>query len=155
MCGNPGENVFYFAPMSQTSTFTMELPYRRSLGPVVGGFLTGLRDQRILASRTAAGRVLCPPLEYDPDTGDELAAELVEVGPAGTVQQWAVIGEPLRHHPRDRPFAWALIRLDGADTDLVHVVDTTELQAGTRVVPRWRDERVGHITDIECFEVSP
>jgi hypothetical protein len=141
--------------MSEPSTFTMELPYRRSLGPVVGGFLTGLRDQRILASRTADGRVLCPPLEYDPDTGDEVAADLVEVGPAGTVRQWAVVSEPLRHHPLDRPFAWALIQLDGADTALVHVVDTTELEAGSRVVPRWKDERVGHITDIVCFEMAP
>jgi uncharacterized OB-fold protein len=132
----------------------MELPYRRSLGPVVGGFLAGLSEQRILASRTPTGRVLCPPLEYDPDSGEAVAADLVEVGPAGRVEQWAVVGEPLRHHPLDHPFAWAMIRLDGADTTMVHVVDATELEAGTRVVPRWKDERVGHLTDIACFEVA-
>jgi uncharacterized OB-fold protein len=141
--------------MSDGSTFTMELPYGRSVGPVVGGFLTGLRDGRIMASRTSAGRVICPPLEYDPDSGDEVGADLVEVGPTGTVRLWAVIDEPLRHHPLDRPFAWALIQLDGADTTMVHAVDATELEAGTRVAPRWRDERVGHLTDIECFEVAP
>ena len=48
----------------------MELPYRRSLGPVVGEFLTSLRDGRMVGSRTTAGRVLVPPLEYDPDTGE-------------------------------------------------------------------------------------
>ena len=31
---------------SGESTFTLELPYRRSVGPVVGAFLTGLRDQQ-------------------------------------------------------------------------------------------------------------
>ncbi len=131
----------------------MELPYRRSLGPVVGAFLTGLRDQRVLASRTSAGRVLCPPLEYDPESGDAVEAELVEVGPGGTVLQWAGVAEPLRHHPLDTAFCFALIQLDGADTAMVHAVDATELTAGTRVQPRWSAERVGHITDIECFEV--
>jgi uncharacterized OB-fold protein len=131
----------------------MELMYRRSLGPVVGAFLTGLRDGRVLGSRTAAGRVLCPPLEYDPETGDAVD-ELVEVGTAGTVTGWTWVAEPLRKHPLDRPFAWALVRLDGADTSLVHALDAPGPDAvatGMRVAIRWADERTGHITDIACF----
>jgi uncharacterized OB-fold protein len=132
----------------------MELPYRRSLGPVVGAFLTGLRDQKIVASRTAGGRVVCPPLEYDPDTGDAVD-DLVEVGTAGTVRSWSWVSVPLRKHPLDRPFAWALVQLDGADTALLHALDAPSADAvstGMRVKVRWKDERVGHITDIECFE---
>jgi uncharacterized OB-fold protein len=132
----------------------MELPYRRSLGPVVGAFLTGLRDQKIVASRTASGRVICPPLEYDPDTGDAVD-DLVEVAPTGTVRSWSWVSEPLRKHPFDRPFAWALVQLDGADTSIVHALDAPSSDAvstGMRVQVRWKDERVGHITDIECFE---
>ena len=33
------------------STHTIEFPYTRTLGPVVGPFLTGLRDGRILGAR--------------------------------------------------------------------------------------------------------
>jgi uncharacterized OB-fold protein len=135
------------------STWTLELPYRRSVGPVVGAFLTGLRDGRILGSRTRAGRVRVPPLEYDPDTGDE-ARDLVEVGQSGVVQHAAWIAEPLRNHPLDRPFAWALIGLDGADTALLHVVDAgdeSRMRTGMRVTPRWREERVGDIHDVEAF----
>jgi len=51
-------------------TTTLEFPYSRTLGPVVGEFFIGLRDQRLLACRTMRGRVLFPPLEYDPNTGD-------------------------------------------------------------------------------------
>ena len=40
--------------------------YTRSVGPVIGRFLTGLRDGRIEAVRLADGRVLVPPTEYDP-----------------------------------------------------------------------------------------
>ena len=134
----------------------MELPYRRSVGPVVGAFLTGLRDRKIVASRTAAGRVICPPLEYDPETGAAVD-DIVELGEAGTVRSWAWVSEPLRKHPLDRPFAWALVQLDGADTTLLHALDAPSVDAvstGMRVKIRWKDERIGHITDIECFEVE-
>jgi uncharacterized OB-fold protein len=46
------------------------------------------------------------------------------------------------------------VLLDGADTPLVHAVraaDPSELSTGMRVRAVWRDERVGHISDIECF----
>ena len=135
------------------ASFTMELPYRRSLGPVVGAFLTGLRDGRIVGSRTEGGRVLCPPLEYDPDTGDAVS-EIVPLSDTGVVQTYAWVAEPLPKHPLQRPFSWALVQIDGADSALVHAVDG-QVTTGTRVKARWKPEgdRVGHITDIECFEV--
>lgn len=142
------------AVSSGDSTYTLELPYRRSVGPVVGAFLTGLRERRIVGSRTAGGRVLVPPLEYDPDTGDA-ADEIVEVGSSGTVTSWAWVAEPLPKHPVDHPFAWVLVRLDGADTSLLHVLDgvaATEIATGMRVRVRWAEARTGHITDIACFE---
>ena len=143
---------------SVDATFTMELPYRRSLGPVVGAFLSGLRDGQIVGSRTAAGRVLCPALEYDPGTG-EAADEIVPVGDAGVVRHWAWVAEPLRNHPLDRPFAWVLVQLDGADTALLHALDAGSIDAvrsGVRVRARWRarEARRGHMTDIECFELE-
>jgi uncharacterized OB-fold protein len=121
---------------------------------VIGRFLTELREGRLVGVRTAQGRVLVPPLEYDPQTGEPVTGEYVEVGPAGTVESWAWVSTPRPGHPLDRPFAWALIRLDGADTALVHAVDAgsaKELRQGLRVRPRWRTERAGHITDIESF----
>ncbi len=134
----------------------LEFPggYTRSTGPVIGRFLTELRDRRIVGVRTAAERVLVPPLEYDPATGESVTGEYVEVGPAGTVETWAWVSAPRPGHPLDRPFAWATIRLDGADTSLVHVVDaggSRAMRTGLRVRPRWRTETSGHITDIECF----
>ena len=136
------------------STYTLEFPYRRSVGPVVGAFLTGLRDRKVLGIRTANGRVIVPPLEYDPDTGDALD-DLVEVGATGTVRHWAWVEQPLRKHPLDRPFAWALVELDGADTAMLHALDAGSIDrvsTGMRVCIRWNDERRGHITDIACFE---
>jgi uncharacterized OB-fold protein len=134
-----------------TAPYVLEYTYQRSTGPVIGRFLGALRDRRIEGVRTAGGRVLCPPVEYDPETG-EATGELVEVGPAGTVMTWAWVSQPRRFHPLDRPFAWALIKLDGADTALLHAVDG-EVTTGARVTARWRDQRIGSIRDLECFEV--
>jgi uncharacterized OB-fold protein len=141
--------------MARPVQHTIEFPYTRSLGPIIGAFAEGLEQGRILASR-AGGKVLCPPLEYDPYTGESAEPELVEVGPEGTVESWTYVPEPTRSHPSDGPFAFALIRLDGADTALVHAVDAApgSLAVGTRVRPRWKDERTGLVTDIECFEVT-
>src|SRR5262249_52440065 len=137
--------------MEEPYVFAYE--YRRSVGPILGRFLAGLREGRIEGLRLPSGRVLVPPAENDPDTGEPLgAAEWGEGGPAGGVTAWAWEPAPRPGQPLDRPFAWALIRLDGADTALLHAVDCAGPRAGLRVRPRWRAERVGAITDIVCFE---
>ena len=130
--------------------------YTRSLGPVLGEFMTGLRDGRILGARAADGRVHAPPFEYDPVTSLP-PTQLVVVGPAGTVVSWSWQPNPLAGQPLDRPFGWALIRLDGADTALLHAVDAgsaAAMRTGMRVQARWADERAGSIRDIACFEPS-
>ena len=129
-------------------------PYRRSVGPVLGRFFGGLLEQRLEGIRAADGRVLVPPLEYDPVTGQALT-EFVEVGPGGVVTTWAWVVAPRAKHPLDHPFAWALVQPDGADTALLHAVDAgdpSRMRSGLRVRPRWRAERVGSIRDIVCFE---
>ncbi len=134
--------------------FKLEFPYKRSLGPGVGGFLSGLKEQRLLGARTASGRVLVPPLEYDPESGESTEAELVPVGPGGVVKGFTWNAHPTQKQPLDRPFAWALVELDGADTTMLHAlaVDSPDaVSMGMRVRPRWREERRGHVTDLECF----
>lgn len=131
--------------------FTLEYPYTRTTGPIIGPFLTGLRDGRILGTRVG-DRVICPPLEYDPNDGSTVGPEnLVEVGPAGTVEGWTWVAEPTSKHPFDHPFAFAQIRLDGADTTMLHAVDAgsiDNMSTGMRVVVRFNDERVGSVTDV-------
>jgi uncharacterized OB-fold protein len=128
--------------------------YTRSLGPVLGQFMTALRERRILGARGADGRVHAPPFEYDPVTFSP-PAEFVEVGPAGSVVSWTWVSSPLSGQPLEHPFGWALIRLDGADTAMLHAVDAgsaSAMRTGMRVRARWAAERVGSIRDIACFE---
>ncbi|MQY07028.1 Zn-ribbon domain-containing OB-fold protein [Actinomadura macrotermitis] len=150
--------------MPSDPNHVLEFPggYTRSVGPVIGRFLSELRDANLVGVRTRAGKVLFPPLEYDPDTGDAVTEEFVPVGPAGTVTTWSWVARPRREHPLDRPFAWALIRPDGADTALLHALDLGVfeegaapprfLKTGMRVRPKWRADRTGAIGDIACFQ---
>jgi len=131
--------------------------YTRSLGPVLSQFLTALAGRRILGARGADGRVHAPPFEYDPVTFAP-PAELVEVGPEGTVTSWSWAPQPLAGQPLAHPFGWALIRLDGADTAMLHAVDAgsaAAMRTGMRVRARWAARTVGHIRDIACFEPCP
>ena len=137
-----------------TAPHVLEYPYKRSLGPVIGRFFTSLKQRRIEGVRTAMGRVIVPPAEYDPETSEPLS-EFVEVGAAGVVTSWAWVTQPRPNHPLQRPFAWALVRLDGVDTAMLHVVDAgseSAMRTGMRVRVRWAAEPQGGIKDIECFE---
>ncbi|WP_369381697.1 Zn-ribbon domain-containing OB-fold protein [Streptomyces sp. cg36] len=141
-------------PEILSAPLVVEFPFTRSLGPVQSAFLTGLRERTVLGVRTTDGRTLVPPVEYDPVTADELR-DLVQVDPTGTVTTWAWNPSPRRGQPLDRPFAWVLVRLDGADTALLHALDAPDPEAvrtGMRVRVRWAAERTGAITDIACFE---
>jgi len=138
-----------------TQAFELGFTYTRSTGPVVGRFLTGLRDRKIFGIRSSDGRVIVPPMEYDPATAEALD-EFVEVGQRGEIISWCWVSRPLASHPFKDPFAWALIRLDGADVPMVHCVlaaAEAELATGARVQAVWAEDTRGFITDIRCFEL--
>ena len=137
-----------------TAPHVLEYAYTRSTGPIIGAFFTGLRNGHVVGIRARNGRVLVPPQEYDPVTSDPLD-ELVDVGSTGEVVTWSWNPQPRPGQPLDRPFAWVLVKLDGADTPLLHVLDVAapaDVQTGMRVRIRWAAERVGSIGDIACFE---
>ncbi|MBZ5738910.1 Zn-ribbon domain-containing OB-fold protein [Nocardioides mangrovi] len=129
---------------------TVAFDYTRSTGPVLGRFLTGLRDGVVVGGRTSEGKVVVPPLEFDPVT-HEATTDFVEVAPTGTVTSWTWVPEPVKDQPFDRPFAFALVLLDGADVPILHALDVSspdEVSTGMRVQARWAAERIGAITDL-------
>jgi len=96
--------------------------------------------------------IIFSEVHYNP-RGDD-TDEFVEVGPSGVVTSWAWVNSPRESHPLAHPFAFALVQLDGADTALLHVVDTGSedaMSTGMRVTPKWAAETIGRIQDIECF----
>ena len=134
----------------------LSFDYTRSVGPLLSQFFTALRERRIVGVRGSDGRVHVPPAEFDPVTYERLT-EIVPVASVGTVVSWTWQPAPLEGQPLDRPFAWALMKLDGADTPLLHAVDAVSADAistGARVHAHWVDEPVGAITDIAYFALG-
>ncbi len=142
-------------PEILNQAFELGFTYTRSTGPVVGRFLTGLKNRSIVGIKASDGRVVVPPMEYDPVTAAELS-EFVEVGQQGEIVSFAWVKEPREAHPMQVPFAWAMIKLDGADVPMIHCVAATaenDIATGARVEAVWADETIGFITDIRCFKL--
>lgn len=142
---------------SLSAPYTVEFPFDRTVGPTVGAFLSGLRDARLYGVRGSGDRILCPALEFDPETAEQ-TGELVSLSGEGAVVSWtwvpARVGDPVA-----TDFAWALVAIDGTDGSFFHAVDVggdpARMETGLRVRIRWRETRVGEIGDIECFEPVP
>lgn len=131
----------------------LDFTYRRSVGGATGRFLAGLARGELWGSRAADGRVIVPPVDHDPATGTA-TGEFVRVADVGVVRSWTWVATPLPEHRRDRPFAFALIQLGGADTALLHVVevdDEGDMATGMRVRADWRETPAGSIFDIRAF----
>ena len=142
--------------MVPTSSRTLSAPvtvafdYTRSVGPVLGRFLTGLRDGQLIGARLSDGTVAVPPPEFDPHSHTAVT-DFIDLPDTGTVTSWTWVSEPVAGQPFDRPFAFALIQIDGADTSILHAVDVTTPEAiatGLRVRARWAAERTGSVTDL-------
>jgi uncharacterized OB-fold protein len=135
---------------------TMEFPYKHSTGETIGRFLAGLRDQQQIWGQKVAGQgVVVPPLGYSETDASE-GGEWVAVESTGTVTAVADVAKPLADlHPSDQPFAFVLVKLDGADTALAHVVTDghERVKVGSRVEAVWADERTGTIRDIARFRL--
>jgi uncharacterized OB-fold protein len=78
--------------------------------------------------------------------------DLTEVGPTGIVMSWARVTDHIQGAPVKAPFRFVLVRLAGADTSMLHLApDDQRIKIGCKVVPEFRGERTGSITDIKWF----
>ena len=135
--------------------------YTRSVGPVIGRFLTGLRDGRIVgvrARRRARARA-ADRVRPDDERGGRARRRPLDRGRPARHRRRRARGsrEPRAGQaPRStKPFAFALIRPDGADTAMLHVVDcgVAPTRSASACASRRAGaaERVGYITDIEAW----
>jgi len=139
----------------------IRIPYSWTTGPVIGAFLTALRDEKkILGARCReCKKVWVPPSDVcAPCNADIEPGDLVPVSDEGVLTGFTRVAHELMWRPADPPYALVLIRLTGADTDLLHLVKTPSsldrLEMGARVRARWKPERTGLITDIDEFELT-
>lgn len=137
----------------------LDLPYEWNYTRELRGFFEGLRDEgTIYGSR-------CPECEHVMVVPEimcslcytEVEPDLVEVSDEGELNAWTEVQIPFPQQPREPPYIWAFVDLDGADTSLIHVLGNAEAEdvaIGDRVRAVWRpeEERDGTLDDIRFFE---
>ena len=132
-----------------------DLPVRFRYTPGVGAtaFLEALRDRGVLlGSRCAAcGVTYLPARLFCERCFAELAAD-TECGPEGVLESFTIAHADIDGAPLAEPITYATVRLDGADTVMVHrLVDVPTPEIGMRVRAALRDQRTASIDDLEGF----
>ena len=136
---------------------TFALPYNYFAGRVGSRWLIALRDeQKIYGVRhPRTEKVFVPPRQVDERDFTPLTAIGSRSDRRATVTGFTIVRYTEPYQPLPTPYGLALIRLDGADTALTHVVrqqDLERLKVGGRVRAVFREKRTASILDIAWFE---
>ena len=62
----------------------------------------------------------------------------------------------MMHHLINKPFAFALIQIDGATSSILHMItncNESDIEVGSRVKVSWSEEKTETIKDISHFEL--
>jgi uncharacterized protein len=138
------------------------LPYKFALGPVFLKWFEGLKEEKILGNKCPkCGKVLVPARSFCPECNVDMD-QWIEVSQEGEIVAATIINKPFFGAPANPPYVQALIRLDGTDCDLLHLVggmdmkDTaglgSRISRGTRVKAVWSEEKKGHMLDLKYFQ---
>jgi uncharacterized OB-fold protein len=135
----------------------LALPYTYFAGRVGSSFLTTIRDhKKIMGVRCeTCDKVYVPPRQTCDRCMADIRNNWVQLENRGEVVNFTVVREPDRHLPKKTPYILGLIRLDGADTPMAHIIDGVDpekMSEGMRVRAVFADESCGTILEIDHFE---
>ena len=149
--------------MSETKTdaFVVEgkmaLPYQYFAGATGSKFIVALRDERkILGVRCdTCDKTFVPPRQTCERCFSNLTDRWVEVAPTGEVTGFTVIRYAEPYQPKAPPYVLALVKLDGADTPIAHLLECGQIEdarVGMRVRAVFSEEPKDNILAISHFE---
>ena len=136
----------------------IKVPYTWSVGEVGSRFLVALRDEKQIIGNQCSecNTVYVPPRKNCGTCFREIGEdEWVELGPEGIVTAYTIVRYDYPVQPTKAPFAYVIIKLDGADVGFVHIIkeDLDKLKNGVRVTAKFKEDRTGHILDIDSFVI--
>ncbi|MBT8338785.1 MAG: Zn-ribbon domain-containing OB-fold protein [Desulfatitalea sp.] len=134
------------------------VPYTWWVGDTGSRFLEAIRDQAtFLGTRCPdCDTVYVPPRK---NCGRCFTAldQWVEIARRGVVTAFTIVRANHPLQPVKSPFAYALIRLDGASVSILHLItkDLARLSIGVTVEAHFKEasQRTGHILDIDHFQI--
>ncbi|MBI2899837.1 MAG: OB-fold domain-containing protein [Planctomycetes bacterium] len=131
----------------------IRIPYRWPAGRAAGTFLSLLAAEgRLVGLRCPTCRRVAVPPTARCNSCRAACEEQVPVGPGGSVTTWTL---SRRTSP---PQILALVRLDGADTALLHRLiglKPEDVRSGMRVEAVFEKDRRGSILDLAGFRPAP
>lgn len=142
---------------SYTIDGKLALPYTYFAGRVGSEFITTIRDhKKIKGVRcTTCDTVFVPPRQTCERCMETISGNWVDLGATGELVNFTVVRYDDGHLPRKAPFVLGLIKLAGADTPLVHIIDgidPEQVEVGMTVQAVFADESTNTILDIDRFE---
>ena len=144
-----------------TNCFQLEgklaLPYSYFAGRVGSKFLIAIRDEKkILGIKcNKCDKVFVPPRQTCDVCMEDIRDNWVDVQNTGEITNFTIVRYKDKHLPKDPPYILAMIRLEGADSSLVHVVegiDLDKVKCGMKVKAVFAEETTNTIRDIDHFE---
>jgi len=134
----------------------LQVPYRYSMGATTSRFFIEIRDHRkIMGVRCPACNVVYVPPRTTCGRCFSQLDEWVEVGDRGTLETYTRVRYSTPVQPVPPPFYYGIIKLDGADTGLAHLVGGMkgqEPRIGMRLQAVFKEERQGNMLDISYFQ---
>ena len=134
----------------------LQVPYRYSMGATTSKFFIEIRDNRkILGIRCPACDVVYVPPRTTCGRCFSQLDEWVEVGDRGTLETYTRVYYSTPVQPVPAPFYYGIIKLDGADTGLAHLVGGLkgkEPKIGMRLQAVFKEDRQGNMLDISYFK---
>lgn len=149
--GNPLEGVHVLTSNERPRRWR----YTCSAGPIRSRFLLYLRDQqKIMGTRCSiCGRVYVPARPLCLQCYEDMG-EWVEVSKRGVLETYTILYQKSPVIPEKGPYAIGVIKLEGADTGLVHRLgeaDFSQIRIGMRLEAVFAKLRKGDIRDILYF----
>jgi uncharacterized OB-fold protein len=142
--------------MARTVSGGMPVAFHYTPGVGNTSFFEALRDRGVLlGSRCeACAYTYLPARIFCERCFAELTAD-TECGPGGTLESFTVGHVDIDGAPLDAPTAIGLVKVDGADTVLLHYLrGDGPWEISARVATVVRSERTGAIVDIEGFRLA-
>ena len=134
----------------------IKVPYKHTGGAYVERFITEIgKSNKILGVKCPkCNKVHVPPKMICHECFEKMD-EWVEVQNQGIIKGFTVVTHSTPIMPLEPPFAYGIIKLDGADTDFVHIIkesDPEKLRIGMKVKAVFKENPRKRILDIEYFE---
>ena len=132
----------------------LSVSFRYTPGVGNTAFFEALRDRGVfLGSRCGDCEVTYLPARIFCERCLAELEPVSECGPGGELTSWTVARVDVDDHPLDEPVTYGSVRLDGADTVVLHrLIDLEgEPEIGMRVRAVLAKERIGSIFDVEGF----